>query len=98
MLSDLDLDLSIKKDENRYYIGKNKNIPMAEITYYYSDENTINIDHTYVVDTLGGRGIAKQLLDRVVNFAREQNLKIIPECSFAVKLLNRSDSYKDVLK
>jgi predicted GNAT family acetyltransferase len=98
MLSDLELDLTIRKDENRYYIGKNKNIPMAEITYYYSDDKTIVIDHTYVVDTLGGRGIGKLLLDAVVDFARQEGLKIHPVCSFAVKLLNRSPNYKDVLE
>ena len=39
------------------------------------DNNEIDIDHTGVADELGGQGLGKQLVEAVVNYARENNLK-----------------------
>jgi len=37
------------------------------------------------------------LLETVVDFAREENKKIIPVCSFAKAEMNKNEDYKDVL-
>ena len=71
---------------------------IAEITFYFSDDKTIVIDHTYVSENLKGKGVATMLLDKTVEYARNKNYKIVPLCSFAVKKLHESDKYKDVLK
>lgn len=92
------MEYKIKKNENKFYIGDDVNDPLGEITFYFSDEKTITIDHTYVSDALTGKGIASQLLDKVVEYARSEKYKIIPLCSFAVKKLKESDKYRDVLK
>lgn len=92
------MDIKIKKYENKFYIGDDINDPLAEITFFFSDDKTITIDHTYVSDALKGKGIASQLLDKVVEYARNETYKIVPLCSFAVKKLKESDKYRDVLK
>jgi len=89
--------MEIKKGKNRFYIGDDENNPIARITWKNGGENIIVIDHTIVDLTLRGQGIAGKLLAKVVEMAREENLKIIPVCSYAVVKLNRNDEYKDVL-
>ena len=61
-----------------------------------SDEGWV-IFHTEVNPNYKGQGIAKRLLDAIVNEARNKKIKIIPECSYAKKVMNRNNDYKDVI-
>ena len=64
----------------------------------YKEENNIwSITHTVVKQEFGGRGIAKRLVLTVIDEARKQNKKINPICSYAKKMMESSDEYKDVL-
>ena len=45
-----------------------------------------------------GQGIGRQLLDKVVEFAREKNLKIIPLCPYAKSVFDKEPSIADVLR
>ena len=64
----------------------------------YKEENNIwSITHTVVKQEFGGRGIAKRLVLAVIEEARKQNKKINPICSYAKKMMESSDEYKDVL-
>ncbi|MDD3392752.1 MAG: GNAT family N-acetyltransferase [Bacilli bacterium] len=85
--------MEINQKNNGFYIGNIEN-PDAEIIYI-EDEN-ITITHTYVRNNLRGQGIAKQLLNKTVNYARKKNKKIVPLCSYAIKILNQ-DVYKDII-
>lgn len=88
--------MEIKHGQNRFYI-ENESTEIAEITFIPQNNNTIIIDHTFVDPSLRGQGVAKQLLDEVVRYAREKNLKIIPMCSYAVTAMKRDQSMQDVL-
>ncbi len=63
-----------------------------------TDSGKLVIKHTEVSAGMEGKGIGKQLLDSVVNFCRENDLKILPVCPFAKNLMYRfPDLYKDML-
>ena len=68
----------------------------GEITYDWSGEEKIIVDHTGVEKEFGGRGYGKMLVMKVVEFAREKQIKIVPVCSYAKKVLERDDSLADV--
>ncbi|MDM1281663.1 N-acetyltransferase [Acinetobacter indicus] len=69
---------------------------IAEITYQWQDTHKIVADHTWVDDSLRGQGIARQLLDVLVEFAREKQLKIVPVCSYVEVMFRREPSLADV--
>lgn len=69
---------------------------IAEISYVWRDEQTIDANHTWVDDSLRGQGTARQLLDTLVNFAREKQLKIIPTCSYVDVMFRREKNFEDV--
>jgi predicted GNAT family acetyltransferase len=51
-----------------------------------------------VSEKLKGQGIGYKLIEEVVAFLRENNLKVIPLCPFANAVFKkRSKDYKDVL-
>ena len=87
----------IKHNENMFYMENEDGKRLAKITYFHEGEGCIVIDHTLVSETLKGQGIALKLVNSVVDYARRNNLKIKPECSYAVKVLTGDEAYKDVL-
>lgn len=69
---------------------------IAEISYVWRDEHTIVANHTWVDDSLRGQGVARVLLDTLVAFAREKQLKIVPTCSYVEVMFRREKSFADV--
>ena len=59
--------------------------------------NVWSIVHTGVRPGNEGQGIAKKLVLKVIEEARERDVRIHPVCSYAVKLMTGKDEYKDVL-
>jgi|LSQX01.2.fsa_nt_gb predicted GNAT family acetyltransferase len=90
-------EIKFESNQNRFYISNNNNETIAEVTFKPVNENTIILYHTFVDISLRGQGIAKILVDKVVDYARLNNLKIKPTCSYALKIMTHSSSYQDVL-
>lgn len=65
---------------------------------YYKREEVIVIQHTSVDDHYQGKGLAKLLVEHSVEWARNNNLKILPQCSYARMVLQRNPDFEDVLK
>ena len=63
---------------------------------YRKEDNVLDLYHTEVDKSYGGRGIAADLVDCLVAFARENSYKIHPTCSYVVKKFDKDESYKDV--
>lgn len=55
------------------------------------------LDHTEVDDAYRGKSIGKKILMFTVEFARENNIKIIPLCPFAKSVFDKIDDIRDVL-
>lgn len=70
---------------------------IAEMTYVRRDAHVIVIDHTFVEPSLRAQGIARQLLDAAVTWARKNKAAIVPECSYARVVFARDASIRDVL-
>ena len=79
-----------------FFIEENGEI-IAEMTYVWSGEDKIIIDHTEVSEKLGGKGIGKQLVHKAVEMAREYHIKILPLCPYAKRVIDKTEEYKDVL-
>ncbi|MEC5424207.1 GNAT family N-acetyltransferase [Virgibacillus sp. C22-A2] len=88
---------SIKKGENKFFVGEDEQNPAAEITFELSEEDHLVVDHTFVSDELRGQGMAGKLVERVVNHARDERKKIVPVCSYAKEKMEKTSEYQDVL-
>lgn len=70
---------------------------IGEITYSKAGSDKIIIDHTEVDESQKGKGIGKILLFKVVDYARETNIKIVPLCPFAKSMFDKDVDIRDVL-
>lgn len=89
--------MDIVKGTNKFYIGEDEAKPIAEITYKEKDANTIIVDHTYVSDELRGQGVAGKLVETITDFARKENVKIIPECPYVASKMEKTEEYHDLI-
>jgi predicted GNAT family acetyltransferase len=71
---------------------------VGELTYQRVNEKLVILDHTFVDESLRGQGLARELLDAIVAWARATQTKIRPACSYAVVVFARDKSIADVLE
>lgn len=70
---------------------------LALMTYSKAGADKIIIDHTEVDPSLKGEGVGRKLVFASVQYARENDLKIIPLCPFAKSEFEKNEDYADVL-
>lgn len=92
------MQIQQKQEGNKgmFYVEENGSMP-AELVYSIPSADKIIIEHTEVADSLSGKGIGKQLVKAAVDFARANNKKIIPLCTFAKSVFDRESEWADVL-
>ncbi|WP_151958921.1 GNAT family N-acetyltransferase [Acinetobacter junii] len=73
-------------------------VKAGEMAYTWAGDSMLIIDHTDVEDQFRGQGIGRQLLDALVAFAREREIKVIPLCPFSKSVFDKDQSIHDVLK
>ena len=60
---------------------------IGEITFKITPGAGIVINHTYVKPEFEGNGYGKKLVDKVIDYAKENNLEYSATCWFADKLI-----------
>ncbi|WP_397536388.1 GNAT family N-acetyltransferase [Rummeliibacillus pycnus] len=91
----MEFQLSNRSHEEYAFENKKDGQVVAEIIWTQLGDVMV-VDHTYVDGSLRGQGIAKQLLDRAADYARENEYKIDAVCSYVVKAFETSHEYDDV--
>lgn len=79
------------KEDGRIYYEKDGMV-LAEITYVKEDENTYNINHTFVDESLRGQGIAGRLVECALEEIKKKNGKVIATCSYAKSYLEKKNN------
>lgn len=69
----------------------------AEMVYVMAGARKMIIEHTEVDPALTGQGIGADLLEELVAYAREKDIKIIPLCPFAKAMFKKRKDLQDVL-
>ena len=70
---------------------------VAEMVYTWAGKERFIVEHTEVDESLEGKGVGKQLVHHVVEFARTKGVKLIPLCPFTKAVIDRTPAYQDVL-
>jgi len=70
----------------------------AEMTFSIASKQLIIIDHTEVNENHRGQQLGRQLLDALVQKARDENFKIMPLCPYARSEFQKDTSIQDVMR
>lgn len=88
------IEVKFEREKNRSAAYDN-GAEIGECTFSSSDKIWI-IDHTFVDSIYGGQGIARKLVDAVVDAARSEGVKLSATCPYAIKVF-KEDKYSDIL-
>lgn len=70
---------------------------LAEVVFPAVNENTVEINRTFVDDRLRGQGIAGKLMQAVADQLRGQNKKAVLVCPYAQSWFGKHPEYQDLL-
>lgn len=84
-------------EKNGEFIAKYSGVQAGLMTYTWAGEDKFIIDHTEVEPAFNGKGIGKDMLLKAVEFARDNNVKIIPLCPFAAATFKKNPDLQNVL-
>ena len=83
------------KGQGGFYIMDGEE-QLGEMSIGISDK-TLTVFHTEVSPEAEGKGLAKKMLEAMVAYAREQQMKVVPLCPFVHAQFKRNpDKYKDL--
>ena len=88
------------KSGNGGYITllKDEEKEVGRLTYtIIPEENKLIISYVMVFPEFEGKGLGKYLVEAGIKFARDENLKVFPHCSYARSVMNRMNDVDDIL-
>lgn len=94
-LDNIKVDREDHGKKGRYVIYYNGEFA-GEMTFTWLGKTQFIIDHTGIEYEFAGKGLGKKLVMRSVEYARKNDLKIIPLCPFAKMIFDRNKDIQDV--
>ena len=84
-------------DKNRIYVEDASGKMIVEATFPSYNDTTVVIDHTFVDPSLRGQGIASKLMFETCKYIKEQGLKVVATCPYAVVWFKRHHDFDDII-
>jgi uncharacterized protein len=63
------------------------------VAEYEQQDGEIAFTHTFVPPELRGRGIAEKLVRTALDYARAEQLRVVPACSYVAAFIRRHREY-----
>lgn len=82
-------------DESRFEIDLGDKTAYLD---YHLSGGTITYTHAYTPPEYRGKGIAAQVAKYALDYARDHNLKIIPQCPYVRDYVKTHKEYQDLVK
>ncbi len=92
--SKADLEITHNQAANRFETSIDNQT--GYISYQERDDKLV-YDHTIVPQALGGRGVGSALVKHALDYAREHDKKVVPQCSFVSSYISKHPEYKDLV-
>lgn len=91
----LDFELLNNKEERQYEFHVDSHV--ARIEYIINSDNVIYLTHTEVPHQLEGKGIGKQLVEKVLVDIEANHMKLVPMCPFVAAYIRRNPEWKRLI-
>ena len=84
----MDVQLKLNEKGHGAFFIMEKEEQLGEMVISIAD-NALTVYHTEVDPKAEGRGLAKQMLDTMVQYSRDHQLKVIPLCTYVLAQFKR---------
>lgn len=82
--------VNIVHDTSAHYFKVEIDNHCAYLVYANIDDKTIDLYRTFVPDSMRGMGIAAKLTQSALDYAEQQDFKVIPTCSYVEKYMQKN--------
>lgn len=86
----------VKNDKERRFEMK-LNGKSAYIEFFQIDNSKIYLTHTKVPEEYRGKGYGKELVKKALEMISEQDMSVVPHCSFISSYIKKHPKYKRLL-
>jgi predicted GNAT family acetyltransferase len=90
----MNYDVKHNPEASRFEVEIDGKIAHAD---YHISGNVMTIFHVYTPPEERGKGIAAQLAKFALDYIRENNLKVIPQCPYMRGYTEKHKEYQDLL-
>jgi len=87
-------DVTDNRERQRYELRAEKGLAVA---YYELRDGTLVFTHTVVPEALRGQGLASKLIKAALDDARRRGLKVVPQCPFVARYIERHPEERDLV-
>lgn len=87
--------LNITHNLNKHRFETEVDGELAYISYQKQGDYLV-YDHTIVPDAIGGRGIGSALVEHALDYAQDEQKKVIPQCPFVASYIEKHPKYKEL--
>ena len=91
--------IKIEREDNGLkgrFVLYEKDVFAGEMTYVWAGGAKFIIDHTHVEENFSGREFGEQMVTKAVEYARNNNVTILPLCPFAKSVFDKNRKLDDV--
>lgn len=88
---------NITDKDNACFIAIEDGQQMGRTEYYLSPEGSVVITHVGIGPEFRGSGNGDRFVAGIVDYCRENSLKVVPMCSFSRSVFERHPELRDVL-
>jgi predicted GNAT family acetyltransferase len=92
----MSIEITHKKEQKQFEAWEDGKM-LGHMTYTWIGDDRFIIDHTVVESFAEGKGVGKSLVMAGVDYARKNNMKILPLCPFAKLIFDKNPDIHDVL-
>lgn len=85
----MNASLEITHDPARHQFEASIEGHRAYLSYMDLGKQTLDFYRTFVPDELRGQGIAAQLAEQALSYAKQNGYRVIPSCSYIERYLQR---------
>jgi uncharacterized protein len=88
------LDIRNNETESRFETTVDGELAFAE---YEIDDNALVLTHTLVPEGISTRGVASGIIRHALEHAKAENMRVVPQCSFAAAYIKRHPEFEELL-
>ena len=70
---------------------------VTAVAEYQLDGSRVIFTHTFVPPEMRGKGLAESLVRAALAWARAEKLKVVPQCSYVARFIERHHEYSDLV-
>lgn len=90
------LNILIDEEEKKFYTMVEDR--ECHLCYEILPDNVIKLTSTYVPQSIRTKGIAWELAEFAFDYAKKNNMKVIPRCGFIRRFVDKNPKFKELLK